>query len=184
MTPPDQALRADAKRNRDRIVQVAREALRTTGDVSLNAIAKTAGVGSGTLYRHFANRDALLIEVYREEIRDLVDQVAPLLAEHPPLVATRMWFEALAEAMKTKQGLGDALTGSTKQTVTSESYGPVVGAIRALLDAGEATGEVRPGLDVDDVLLLLGALWRVPPGAEGDEQGERLMSLILRSIAA
>ncbi|MCU1476999.1 MAG: hypothetical protein JWQ64_1692, partial [Subtercola sp.] len=119
---PLEPLRADARRNRDRIVDAARHALHTSGDASMNSIAKAAGVGPGTLYRNFPDRDALIMEVYRHEISDLVNQVEPLSAEHPPLEALRLWFVALAVSLKAKRGLGDAITGSAKAKMTADSY--------------------------------------------------------------
>jgi AcrR family transcriptional regulator len=179
---PLEPLRADAQRNRERIVEAARHALHTSGDASMNSIAKAAGVGPGTLYRNFPDRDALIMEVYRHEITDLVNQVEPLSAEHPPLGALRLWFVALAVSLKAKRGLGDAITGSAKAKMTADSYGPVTAAMTTLLAAAQASGDVRSDLEVDDVLLLLGCLWRVPEGPAGEAQGERLLDLILDAL--
>ncbi len=151
----------------------------------MNSIAKTAGVGPGTLYRHFPNRDALIIEVYRREIQDLVDQAPLLLAEHQPVEALRLWFISLAEALKTKHGLGEAFSsGPAKDRMTTESYAPVTGAMRELITAGQRSQDLRADLDVDDVLLLVGCLWRVGPGPQGREQGDRLLGLILDGLRA
>ncbi|WP_244182280.1 TetR/AcrR family transcriptional regulator [Gluconacetobacter entanii] len=85
MADPDVRLRADAQANRDRILDIARDAFAADPGVSLNAIAKAAGVGAGTLYRHFPSREALLVGVYRKEIDELVSLAPDLLANHPPL---------------------------------------------------------------------------------------------------
>src|ERR1700753_3364158 len=100
----DDNLRADARANRDRILDVARDALATDPAASLNSIAKAAGVGAGTLYRHFPSREALVLGVYRKEIDALVAMVPVLLAEHPPLQAFRMWCDRLAKFGRMKHG--------------------------------------------------------------------------------
>lgn len=182
-----QPRRTDAQQNRDRIVEVARDALAASGDASLNSIAKRAGVGAGTLYRHFPNREALVLAVYRHEVQRLVDWVPELLAEQPPLTAFRLWCERLASYVRIKHGLGDALGAATRQTMMDETYAPVIDAIARLLGACERAGAVRPGLDPDDVLLLMGCLWRVGVGDAGERQATRLLDLIiagLRSAAA
>jgi AcrR family transcriptional regulator len=163
--------RADARQNRARILEVAAEALARDGDASLNSVAKLAGVGAGTLYRHFPNREALVLAVYRAEVARLADRVPQLLAEMPPLAALRAWFAQLAGYIRIKQGLGDALTAANHAAATAEAYGPVIAAIGTLLAAGEADGSIRAGLDPDDVLLLMGAVWRVPAGDEGGPPG-------------
>jgi AcrR family transcriptional regulator len=176
--------RADARQNRARILEVAAQALAEDGDASLNSVAKLAGVGAGTLYRHFPTREALVLAVYRAEVRRLADQVPALLAAEPPLAALRTWFTQLAASIRLKRGLGDALTAAHHAAATAESYGPVIEAIRTLLAAGEADGSVRPGLDPDDVLLLMGAVWRVPAGEAGHEQAERLLDMVVESLRA
>jgi AcrR family transcriptional regulator len=174
--------RTDAQVNRARILAVAREALTDNGDASLNSIAKRAGVGPGTLYRHFPNRESLILEVFRAEVQKLVDWAPELLREEPPLGALRRWFERLAEYIRIKRGLGDALTAANHDSVTNETHGPVIGAIRVFLDAGEADGSIRPGLDPDDVLLMMGCVWRVAPGPAGRDQATRLLDLVVDSL--
>lgn len=127
--------RSDAQQNRARILSVAREALTEDGNASLNSIAKRAGVGPGTLYRHFPSREALVLEVFRSEVQKLVDWAPELLLTEPPLEALRRWFERLAAYIAIKRGLGDALTTTNHDTVTNETHGPVTGAIRTLLKA-------------------------------------------------
>src|ERR1700744_2203383 len=83
--------RADARANRERLLEVAREALRESSDASLNSIAKRAGVGTGTLYRHFPNREALVFAVYQDDVEKVSARAPGLLAEHPPVEALRSW---------------------------------------------------------------------------------------------
>lgn len=170
--------RSDAQQNRAAILAVAREMLIEDGDASLNSIAKRAGVGPGTLYRHFPNREALVLAVFRSEVQKLVDWAPELLRTEPPLVALRRWFQRLAGQIVIKRGLGDALTAVSHDAVTNETYGPVIGAITTLLRAGEADGVIRPGLDPDDVLLMMGCVWR----AEGPAQAERLLDLVIDGL--
>jgi AcrR family transcriptional regulator len=141
--------RSDARQNRARILVVAREVLTRDGDASLNVIAKRAGAGPGTLYRHFPTRGALVLEVFRAEVQRLVDWAPELLAAEPPLRALRRWTGQLAAYIALKRGLGDALSVGAHDAVASEAHGPVAGAIRVLLAAGEADGSVRPGLSPD-----------------------------------
>jgi len=174
--------RADAQRNRAHLLDVARDALAADPDASLNAIAKRAGVGAGTLYRHFPTREDLLLNVYRHEIESLSDAVARSLEQQDPLDAFRDWSRRLAALVRTKHGLGDALSSPSAQAIIDETYGPVTAAIGQLLNAAAARGEARPGLDPSDVLLLLSGLWRVPSGTAGLEQADRLLELVVDSL--
>jgi AcrR family transcriptional regulator len=177
-------LRADAQHNRERILQAAHDAFAESGDASLNSIAKRANVGAGTLYRHFPSREALILAVYRHDIQQLVESVPTLLAQRPPLAALRLWFERLAEYVKIKHGLGDALNAAAAQDAINETYAPVTAAIGVLLRAGEEAGSVRPGLEPGDVLLLMGFLWRVGPGEQGAAQASRLLDLVIDNLRA
>lgn len=174
--------RSDAQQNRARILAVAREALTEDGDASLNSIAKLAEVGPGTLYRHFPNRESLVLEVFRSEVQALRDWAPELLRTETPLAALRQWFERLAAYIAIKRGLGDALTTANHDAVTNETRGPAIDAISVLLRAGEENGTIRRGLDPDDVLMMMGCVWRVPPGPAGKEQADRLLDLILYGL--
>src|SRR5688572_10415492 len=103
-------LRADAQSNRDRLLEAAVTALSNDGpDVTLDAIAKAAGVGIGTLYRHFPTREALVEATYRNELDRLCESVAGLLDTLPPDAATRAWMDRFVGYMTTKRGMIDAL---------------------------------------------------------------------------
>jgi AcrR family transcriptional regulator len=177
-------LRADAQQNRDRILEVAREALAVSGDASLNSIAKKAGVGPGTLYRHFPSREALVLAVYRHEVQRLADLAPRLLEKHRPLDALRLWFERLAYYGKIKHGLADVLHAATSDGLVGETYGPVIGAITLLLRACEEAGSIRSDLDPDDVLLILGFLWRLDPGRDSEARARRLLDLVIDGLRA
>jgi AcrR family transcriptional regulator len=174
--------RTAAARNRAAILEVAHELLAESATVSMNEIAKRAGVGAGTLYRHFPTRENLILAVYRHDVQNLVDSVDATLATHPPLEAFTTWFETLAAYVRVKHGLGEALHNAAIQHAIDETYAPVVAAVATLLDACVADGSVRPGLDPADVLLLMGYLWRVGPGEDGIAQGRRLTQIVLDGL--
>jgi AcrR family transcriptional regulator len=182
MTDDEEKLRADARANRDRILDVARQALAADPDSSLNSIAKTAGVGPGTLYRHFPSREALVLGVYRKEIDALVALAPALIAKHTPARAFSLWCDRLAHYGRMKHGIADVLHSAVSERDFQETYWPMVGAIRHILDAGEASGTFKPGTNAEDLLLLLGFLWRIPPGAEGKVRAERLLTLVLAGL--
>ncbi|MFF7335509.1 TetR family transcriptional regulator [Streptomyces sp. NPDC008150] len=176
--------RADALRNREHILQVAHDAFAESGTTSLNAIAKRAGVGAGTLYRHFGTREDLVLAVYRRDVQRLVDAVPRTLAAHPPLEALRRWFRTLADDVRVKHGLGEALHTAAGREAVHETYAPVAAAVGRLLDAGERDGTVRAGLDPADVLLLMGFLWRAGPDGAGRERTERALDLAIEGLRA
>jgi AcrR family transcriptional regulator len=184
MTPPSPFVRQrpDARRNRERILDAAGQALAADPYTSLNAIAKRANVGAGTLYRHFPTREDLVLALYRHEVENLCATVEELLATQPPASALRTWFLRLADLIRIKHGLGEALNTAGARDVIDATYAPVLGAIRRLLDAGEQAGELRRGLNENDVLLLMGCLWRVPAGAAGQAQAHRLADTVIDAL--
>jgi AcrR family transcriptional regulator len=176
------AMRADALLNRERILAVSYAAFADDPRVSLNAIAKLAGVGAGTLYRHFPTREDLILAVYRQELQSLVEAVHDMLDEYPPLEALRAWFLRLADFARVKHGLGEALQTAAAQDVVNETSAPVIEAIGVLLQACEHAGDVRPGLEPTDVLLLMGFLWSAAPGDAGEQQARRVLDLAVRGL--
>ncbi len=180
----DEKLRADAQVNRDRILDVARDAFTADPAASLNSIAKTAGVGAGTLYRHFPSREALVLAVYRNELEELVALAPKLLAKHPPLKAFRLWCDRLARFGRMKYGVADIVHAATSDQSVEETYGPLINAVRQLMDACEASGGIQPGTNAEDFLTLLGLLWRIPPNAAGEARVKRLLALVFRGLGA
>ncbi|MEU4295001.1 TetR/AcrR family transcriptional regulator [Kribbella sp. NPDC026596] len=173
-------VRSDARENRVRIVAAAREAFAEDGLTSMNQVAQRAGVGAGTLYRNFPTREALVLAVYHDEVERIIGTVPGLLAEMPPLEALRDWTTGLVEAMRRKHGLGDALSPTTHQAITEQTYGPVVAAITELLDAGKKDGSIRGDADPGDFLQLTGALWRAASGPE--DRAPHMLALILDGL--
>jgi AcrR family transcriptional regulator len=177
-------VRADAQRNREHILQVAHDVFAESGATSLNEIAKRAGVGPGTLYRHFPTREALILAVYHRDVQHLVDSVDELLGTHAPLDAFRVWFHTLADYVRVKHGLGEALHSAAFQDAIDETYAPMVTAVAHLIDACAADDSLRSDLDPEDVLLLMGFLWRVTDGPEGKKQARRIMDLVIDGLRA
>ncbi|RJQ77091.1 TetR/AcrR family transcriptional regulator [Pseudonocardiaceae bacterium YIM PH 21723] len=171
--------RSDARSNRERLLNVAREALAADPATSLTAIAKQAGVGIGTLYRHFPTREALILQLYRTNLQELIDLAPDLLTEHPPLDALRAWFTEVARYGRLKHGVAEVIHAATDK---EEFYGPFVAAIEQLLSAG--AGTLKPDLDPEDVLLQLSVLWRIPPGPEAEARAARILDLIIDGLKA
>jgi AcrR family transcriptional regulator len=179
-----EGLRADAQQNRDRILEVARAALAQSADASMNSIAKKAGVGAGTLYRHFPTREDLVLAVYRHDVEQLAASVPSLLAGQPPLQALRSWLERLGHDGMIKQGLAAALRSAPAQRQPGAPQEPVIAAIGQLLQACETDGSIGPGHEPDDVILLLGFLWRIDPGPEAGQRTSRLLDLVIAGLRA
>jgi len=178
-------LRADAQRNRDRLLDVAVRAFSGDGpDVPLEAIAKEAGVGIGTLYRHFPTREALIDAAYRSELARLCDSAEDLLRDMPPEAALRAWMDRFADYMTTKRGMGDALRAliASGGDPFSESRDRLTAAITTLLRAGAAAGTLRPDTEPDDVLVSLSGISLATAGPERREQAGRLLDLLMDGL--
>jgi AcrR family transcriptional regulator len=176
-------LRADAKMNRDRLLEVARHALARDPEASLNSIAKAAGVGAGTLYRHFPSREALVLGVYHKEIQALVELAPKLTAAYRPLKAFQRWCRRLARYGRIKHGLGETLHAAMTDRDYQQSYGPIIGAIDHLLKTCETSGDIHSNARADDVLLMLGFLWRIKPGPDAEPQADRLLEIVIRGLS-
>ncbi|MEU7871360.1 helix-turn-helix domain-containing protein [Dactylosporangium sp. NPDC049140] len=185
MTHPARPLRADARRNRDRLLEAALEAFsrEPSDEVTLERVARDAGVGIGTLYRHFPTREALIEEVYRAELARLCESAPRLLAELPPDAALRAWMDGFIDYSAAKRGLAEAL-----RTVIAagghpfaESRARMEAALGALLAAGADTG-LRQDVDPYDVLVALSAvsLWVSEPDRRA--QGGRVLDLLMDGL--
>jgi AcrR family transcriptional regulator len=186
MATSERPLRADARRNRDRLLEAAVRAFSTpgSGEVTLEAIARAAGVGIGTLYRHFPTREALVEAAYRNELARLCDAVPDLLAEHAPDRALRVWMDRFVDYMTTKRGMADALRAviASGGNPFAQSRERMVGAIGALLGAAVAAGTVRPDADPADVLTALSGVSLAAGAPEQREQAGRLLDLIMDGL--
>ncbi|MFF9351976.1 TetR/AcrR family transcriptional regulator [Streptomyces sp. NPDC014734] len=177
-------LRPDAQRNRTRILDAALAELTGAADVPLSAIARRAGVGQGTLYRNFPDREALVLEVYRHEMRQVADTAAQLLRTRTPDRALREWMDRLAQYAMAKAGLADALRGATggHGGLARLGHGPVTRAVSLLLNANEAAGTIRPGLVPEDFLLAIAGLWQIDPHGDWQPRATRLLDLVMDGL--
>jgi len=180
MTP-----RADATENRARILGAARAVVSdaaTVGDIRLNEIAKAAGVGQGTLYRHFPTREALLLEVYRRDVDEMCDAAADLVRDLPAAEALDRWLQRVEEYAWVKQGVFAAVETAMRADATEHSHRRIAEALDLLLAAGRAAGTVRADVDPRDVVLLIGYLSLLTPDERAD-RAPRLRAVVLRGMA-
>ena len=179
---PARAPRADAHRNREKLLKVAVQAFsRGKADVSLDSIAKKAGVGIGTLYRHFPTRASLIEAAYRTELWRLCDSAKDLLAASAPDVALRQWMERFVLFLPTKRGISEALRTviSSDGTLYEESRGRMLETITLLVTASAAAGLIRSDVEPYDILTSLGALSR---GTTDEQQSARLLDLLMDGL--
>ncbi|WP_207939138.1 TetR/AcrR family transcriptional regulator [Actinomadura darangshiensis] len=175
--------RADAQRNRERILQAARELVHEPGELKLHTVAKACGIGQGTLYRHFPTREDLLAEVYRREVEDLVAAAPRLLETHPPLDALAAWFDRVAAYARVKRDIFAAVEAATWQDLAAHSLGPIGAAVELLLAAGRSAGGVRADAEARDVIILISWLSRLDD-TELDARGPRLLSILVNGLRA
>jgi AcrR family transcriptional regulator len=178
-------LRADAVRNRDKLLEVAVRAFTEAGvDVPLEAIAAEAGVGVGTLYRHFPNRNALVEAAYRHEVERLCESPTLLLSEHAPDVALQEWMGRFVEYAATKRGMSEALSSAVASGLPlfAGTRGQMLAALTQLIEAAVAAGTIRPDADPEDVLRAMGGVWQMSDGPEWREQARRLLSLLMDGL--
>jgi len=181
----DRTLRADAQRNRGRLLDAAVRAFSQDGpDVTLDAIAKDAGVGIGTLYRHFPTREALVEAAYRSELARLCDAVPGLLRAMPPDEAMRAWMDRFVDYMTTKRGMADALRAviASGGNPYAQSRGRLTAAITTLLDAGAAAGTIRPDTEPGDVLASLSGVSLAAGEPAQRDQARRLLDLLMDGL--
>jgi len=178
-------VRADGLKNRQRLLDVAVQAFAEQGaDVAPATIAKLAGVGVGTLYRHFPTREALVEAAYRSDLAKLCDRVAGLLAEHSAASALRIWMDGCMDHAATKSGMAPALgaAAASEGELYAESRILLTDAVAALLAAGAADGSLRPGLNPDDVLLSVAGVALATGGYGNRAQASRLLDLLMDGL--
>jgi AcrR family transcriptional regulator len=178
-------LRSDARRNRDRLLDAAVRAFSQDGpDVTLDAIAKEAGVGIGTLYRHFPTREALVEATYRNELARLCDAVPDLLRTMSPDEAARTWMDHFVDYMTTKRGMADALRAviASGGNPYAQSRDRLTDAIATLLAAGAAAGTVRSDVEPGDVLASLGGVSLTAGEPAQRDQARRLLDLLMDGL--
>jgi len=194
LTPPEpapppvgtaRAARADAQRNREKLLDAARAAFaRADGTVALEAIARAAGVGIGTLYRHFPTREALVEAVYGAELDDVATSAPALLAELPPEAALRAWMDRYAAFVATKRGMIDTLragwASGTMATPTTRER--LTAAIAMILAEGARAGSLRGDVDADDVTTMLLGVFLSTAASNTPEKTGRLFDLVISGL--
>jgi AcrR family transcriptional regulator len=178
-------LRADAERNRARLLDAARAAFASGQElVTLDQIARDADVGIGTLYRHFPTREALVEALYRKELADLCASAADLLAVNAPEVALRAWMDRFADYVTAKQEMADTLRAVfASGTVTvSEARDQLTAALRAILDAGVASGTLRDDVRADDIVATIVGMFAATARVGGREQLQRMLDLLMDAV--
>lgn len=175
--------RRAAARSRAAIIDAAHDAFAENPRVTLSEVAKRAGVGAGTLYRHFPTREDLIVAAYQHDLDRVNSAVDEVIARQTSGQAAFVeWFETLAGYIRIKHGLGDALHSAAVQEVVDAAWRPTAAAVGKLLDVCVADGSIAPGHDAVDVIVLMSFLWRVPPTAEGEAQGRRLMATVFSGL--
>jgi AcrR family transcriptional regulator len=177
-------LRTDAQRNRKLILEAAKQAFTRDGaDASLDEIANRAGVGPGTLYRHFPTRDALLRAVYETEVDKLAVAQQEFAKTMNPVEALRAWMRLFVDYVATKQIVAPALNtlvgGTSKLYEGSRSRAPIRGAIEALVKRAIANGDIRADLEPFDLLRALVGVSSVASGPDWPESARRLVDILI-----
>jgi AcrR family transcriptional regulator len=178
-------MRSDAKRNREILIVAAAKAFADHGvDTSLEEIARQAGVGIGTLYRHFPTRHDLIEAVYRQEVEILCAGVEELLAERPPDEALAEWMERFVRYVAVKRGLVGAMRSvvSANSEIFAYTHKLVLDAVTTLVDAAVAAGTIKPGTDPVDLLRGLGGFCMVNDQADWQERAVRLVALLMDGL--
>jgi AcrR family transcriptional regulator len=177
-------VRADARRNVDALLRAAMAVFSKSGvDAPMRTIAAEAGVGVGTVYRHFPQRSDLIKAIIKREVDACVAAATTLGTTQTPDEALASWVEGLADFVATKRGLGPALHSGDPayQALPDYVLGQLVPALRGLLDAAAAAGAIRA--DVDARELLLAALRLATPASDGDiAQARRMMALLVDGL--
>jgi len=179
--------RADAQRNREHILEVAKQAFTRSGaDTGLDDIAKQAGVGPGTLYRHFPTREELLKAVYRNELENLATAEEKFAETMPPVEALRAWLLMFVDAVAAKQIIAPALNmlvGDHKK-VFEASYAQIHEALRRLVKRAVKSGDIRKDLDPVDLLRALIGVANVASSPDWQQSARRLVDILLSGSRA
>jgi AcrR family transcriptional regulator len=179
------AVRADAARNRDTLLAVATRVFASSAaEPSMRAIAREAGVGIATLYRHFPTRESLVDAVYQDQVRRLTIGARELLEQLPPAEAMRRWMDLFGDWLATKHGMTDTLLAMIESGAIAAAHTrtELLDAITAILDAGRAAGDLRADVSAEDIAASLLGIFGVA-GKLGDRaQAGRLLNLLMDGL--
>jgi AcrR family transcriptional regulator len=176
-------LRSDAARNRDHLLEVAtRTYAKAKTEPSMREIARAAGVGVGTLYRHFPTREALVEAVYRDQVERLTHGARQLLDKHAPAVAMRRWMDLFGDWLATKHGMLGTLLAMVDAGAMEHAHGrsALLAAITDILEAGAKAGDIRGDTNAEDVSASLIGIFSVAGAHEA--QLKRLLDLLMDGL--
>ncbi len=184
MTEVDtRALRADAARNRDTLLWVATRVFASSeAEPSMRAIAREAGVGIATLYRHFPTRESLVDAVYQDQVKRLTLGARELLGQLPPAEAMRRWMDLFADWLATKHGMLDTLLAMLESGQIADARTELLEAITAILDAGSAVGDLRADVTAEDIAASLIGILTVAGKSGQRAQASRLLNLLMDGL--
>jgi AcrR family transcriptional regulator len=173
--------RTDARRNRERLIEAARRLFADQGtSVPLASVAKAAGVGTGTAYRHFPTQEELVEAAYRQEIERLRDAAGELLATQPPDEALAAWLHRCIDLLEAERGISEALRAvvASGSDVHAASHAAILAGLDELLGAAQQSGRVRPDVDAADVAAILGGVFLLSDNA----RAHRLMTVLIDGL--
>jgi AcrR family transcriptional regulator len=177
--------RADATRNRDQLLAVATRVFASTGrEWSMRAIAREAGVGIATLYRHFPTRESLVDAVYRDQVTRLTAGARDLLEDLTPAIALRRWMDLFGDWIATKNGMLDTLLAMIEsgEIAHAQTRTELLAAITEMLDAGRASGDLRADVTAEDVAASLIGIFTVAHPPEGEARATRLLNILVDGL--
>ncbi len=179
------APRADATRNREQLLAVATRVFMSAGtEPSMRAIAREAGVGIATLYRHFPTRESLVDAVYRDQVTRLTAGARELLGQLPPAAAMRRWMDLFGDWIATKNGMLDTLLSiiQSGEIAHGRTRTELLTAITTILDAGRLAGDLRPDVTAEDIAATLIGIFTVAPKPEREAHAGRLLNLLMDGL--
>ena len=186
MTDVDaRALRADASRNRDALLWAATRAFALSdAEPSMRAIAREAGVGIATLYRHFPTRESLVDAVYHDQVERLTVGARDLLEWVPPAEALRRWMDLFGDWLMTKHGMINTLLAMIEsgEIALAQTRAELLDVITTILEAGRAAGDLRPDVTAEDIAASLIGIFTVAGQPGQRPQADRLLNLLMDGL--
>ena len=179
------ARRADASRNRDALLWAATRAFASSdAEPSMRAIAREAGVGIATLYRHFPTRESLVDAVYHDQVERLTVGARELLEQFPPAEAMRGWMDLFGDWLMTKHGMTDTLLAMIEsgEIALAQTRAELLDVITTILEAGRAAGDLRPDVTAEDIAASLIGIFTVAGKPAQRAQAERLLNLLMDGL--
>ena len=180
------AARADAIRNRQQLLAAATSVFMSAGTgPSMRAIAREAGVGIATLYRHFPTRESLVDAVYRDQVARLTAGARELLGQLPPAAAMRRWMDLFGDWIATKNGMLDTLLSMIQsgEIAHAQTRTELLTAITTILDAGRVAGDLRSDVTAEDIAAALIGIFTVAPRPDREANANRLLDILMAGVS-